>query len=123
MPGIAPARKNARWISLAALLAYLGVLTLVTFGDHCVAAVSLSPQGDCPAGAASHGPTVTVPSASAAEHACLACALVQQTASPGVLAASAAAPVIRPAIPSSIPTPFVRAADFPPTPPRGPPHA
>jgi hypothetical protein len=39
LPGLAPLRANARRYSLAVLLLYLGVLSILTFGHRCITPV------------------------------------------------------------------------------------
>lgn len=124
MPGIAPARKHARWFSLTALFAYLGVLTLLAFGHHCVPAGMTSAQGDCSARAITpHAQILGAEVASAAHDLCLACALTEQTNAAASTAAGTAAPEVSPPDLSPAPELHVRATPFPSTSPRGPPHS
>lgn len=123
MPGIAPARKNARWISLAALFAYLGVLVLLAFGHRCAPAGGMDAQRNCAAGSDYHGPSVQTASAVTAHDLCLACGLQQQTTS---LAPPESEPTLVPRsapAPAAAPTPAPRASHASRLPSRGPPHS
>jgi hypothetical protein len=76
--GLAQLRARVRPFSLVTLIAYLGVLMLVTFGHRCVSADTGRAQGECRKVATS--PVVSAAVAPAAgEHSCPACAFLQQS--------------------------------------------
>lgn len=78
MLGLAQLRARVRPFSLVTLIAYLGVLMLVTFGHRCVSADTGRAQGECQKAATT--PVVSAAVATAAgDHSCPACAFIQQS--------------------------------------------
>ena len=80
MLGLARFRARARSISLSALIAYLGVLMLLTFGHQCASGGSGLSHGDTSARASFGSGTLTQAhsATSVPEHTCLACVLQPQ---------------------------------------------
>lgn len=78
MQNLAQLRARVRPFSLVTLIAYLGVLLLVTFGHRCVSADTGRAQGECQKAVTS--PVVSAAVAvAAADHSCPACAFLQQS--------------------------------------------